>query len=247
MSIYRNFQNIGGTSGDLTKVWTSLTQQFGPDEAAKIVRSSSFPLILSSMAPAAAAAPVAAQGAAGLGGAVAAELIAAPIANALGSLLGKSAAPSEYRSAGGQGTSKYFFQPETYTNYAQWYATELPKIIAYNQTIGRLTGQELPVPPSPEEFARQSVERSEYQAQTFNQRLIEQERAKAEAEYRTRAMEAGYGLEGEKVKSLGDVQRQRISSGYSAMGSAVNSAIQNMFASGRLENSPVLTEVAKAF
>jgi len=238
-------RNIGGTSGDLNRVIGSLVDAFGPEEAARVARSPNFGQMLSSVAPAARATGM------GIGGAVAAELLAQPISRGLESILGRSVAPSmgpsQYQEASGRGSSKYFFQPETFTNYAQWYANEVYKVRLYNSTIGAATGQLLQEPPTPEEFARQSVERSEYQAQTFNQRLIEQERAKAEAEYRIRAMEAGYGLEAEKVKTLGDVQRQRIASGYSAAGSALNSAIENILATAKLENSPVLAEVSKAF
>lgn len=238
-------RNIGGTSGDLNKVIGDLVQAFGPEEAARVARSPNFGQMLSSVSPAARATGM------GIGGAVAAELLAQPISRGIESILGRSVAPSmapsQYQEASGRGSSKYFFQPETFTNYAQWYANEVYKVRLYNSTVGAATGQLLQEPPTPEEFARQSVERSEYQAQTFNQRLIEQERAKAEAEYRIRAMEAGSALEAEKVKTLGDVQRQRIASGYSAAGSALNSAIENILATAKLENSPVLAEVSKAF
>ena len=238
-------RNIGGTAGDLNRVIGDLVNAFGPEEAARVARSPNFGQMLQAAAPAVKTAGF------GIGGAVAAELLAQPISRGLESLLGRSVAPSmapsQYQEASGRGSSKYFFQPETYTNYAQWYANEVYKIRLYNSTVGKVTGQLLQEPPSPEEFARQSVERSEYQAQTFNQRLIEQERAKAEAEYRIRAMEAGYGLEAEKVKTLGDVQRQRIASGYSTAASTLNSAIENIYARAKLENSPVLTEISKAF
>ena len=144
-------------------------------------------------------------------------------------------------------SSKFFFQPETQANYTQWYQKEIYNIRRYNDTIGRMTKNYLAEPPTPREFARQSLERSEFQGETFNQRLIEQQRAEDEAAYATQAMQAGFGLEEEKIKTLGDIQRQRISSGYTTAGSALNSAIQNILATSKLENSPVLAEVARAF
>ena len=239
-------RNLGGTSGDLNQVISALVNAFGPEEAAKISRSPNFGQMLASTA-----APAARSGLmGGLGGAVAAELFAPPGGNALARVFksaGGAISPTNYGTADLTGSSKYFVQPETVIGYTQWYQNEVPRIRLWNSTIGAATGNVLQEPPTPEEFARQAVERSEFQAQTFNQRLIEQERAKAEAEYAIRSMEAGFGLEGEKVKTLGDVQRQRISSGYSTAGSALNSAIENILATSKLENSPVLAEVGKAF
>ena len=58
----RALDNIGGTSGDLSKVIKQLIDQFGPDEAAKIARSSQFATILKYSSPAAAPAAAPAVG-----------------------------------------------------------------------------------------------------------------------------------------------------------------------------------------
>jgi len=243
----RALDNIGGTSGDLSKVIKQLIDQFGPDEAAKIARSSQFANILkySSPAPAAAAAVVPPVGI-GVGGLLGAQLLGEGISGGIGAAL-TALKPESTASMPAGTSSKFFFQPETQANYTQWYQKEVYNVRRWNSTVGKLTGQLLTEPPTPEEFARESVTRSEYQGETFNQRLIEQQRAKDEAAYATEAMQAGFGLEEEKVKTLGDIQRQRISSGYTTAGSALNSAIQNILATSKLENSPVLAEVARAF
>jgi hypothetical protein len=242
----RALDNIGGTSGDLSKVIKQLIDQFGPDEAAKIARSSQFANILKYSSPAPAAAAVAPAVGIGVGGLLGAQLLGEGISGGIGAAL--TALKPEPTPPMAAGTpSKFFFQPETQANYTQWYQKEVYNVRRWNSTVGKLTGQLLQEPPSPEEFARASIERSENQGESFNQRLIEQQRAKDEAAYATEAMQAGFGLEEEKVKTLGDIQRQRISSGYTTAGSALNSAIQNILATSKLENSPVLAEVARAF
>lgn len=235
--------NIGGTAGDLNKLVQTLVDAFGAEEAAKISRSPQFGQMLQAVAT------PKGVGLGGLAAAVGAELVAQPVSNALGSILqsGSRGFDPSATSAALSGSSKYFVQPEAVAKYTEWYQNEVKNIRLWNSTIGAVTGQRLQEPPTPEEYRRSSIEGAEFQAQTFNQRMIEQERAKAEAEYAMRALEAGYGLEAEKVKTLGDVQRQRISSGYSAAGSALNSAIENILATSKLENSPVLSEVGKAF
>ena len=242
----RALDNIGGTSGDLSKVIKQLIDQFGPDEAAKIARSSQFANILKYSSPAAAPAAAAPAVGVGIGGLLGAQLLGEGISGGIGAAL--TALKPEPTAPMAAGTSsKFFFQPETQANYTQWYQKEIYNIRRYNDTIGRMTKNYLTEPLSPEEFARESLKRSEFQGETFNQRLIEQQRAKDEAAYATQAMQAGFGLEEEKIKTLGDVQRQRISSGYTTAGSALNSAIQNILATSKLENSPVLAEVARAF
>ena len=238
----RALDNIGGTSGDLSKVIKQLIDQFGPDEAAKIARSSQFANILKYSSPAAAAPAVGV----GIGGLLGAQLLGEGISGGIGAAL--TALKPEPMVPMAAGTpSKFFFQPETQANYIQRYQQEVYNIKRYNATIGKLMGVELQLPAPPDKFARDSLERLEYQGETFNQRLIEQQRAKDEAAYATQAMQAGFGLEEEKIKTLGDIQRQRISSGYTTAGSALNSAIQNILATSKLENSPVLAEVARAF
>lgn len=241
----RALDNIGGTSGDLSKVIKQLIDQFGPDEAAKIARSPQFANILKYSSPAAPAAAVAAPGV-GIGGLLGAQLLGEGISGGIGAAL--TALKPEPMVPMAAGTpSKFFFQPETQANYIQRYQQEVYNIKRYNATIGKLMGVELQLPAPPDKFARDSLERSEFQGETFNQRLIEQQRAKDEAAYAIQAMQAGFGLEEEKIKTLGDIQRQRISSGYTTAGSALNSAIQNILATSKLENSPVLAEVARAF
>ena len=241
----RALENIGGTSGDLSKVIKQLIDQFGPDEAAKIARSPQFANILKYSSPAAPAAAVAAPGV-GIGGLLGAQLLGEGISGGIGAAL--TALKPEPMVPMAAGTpSKFFFQPETQANYIQRYQQEVYNIKRYNATIGKLMGVELELPAPPDKFARDSLERSEFQGETFNQRLIEQQRAKDEAAYAIQAMQAGFGLEEEKIKTLGDIQRQRISSGYTTAGSALNSAIQNILATSKLENSPVLAEVARAF
>ena len=241
----RALENIGGTSGDLSKVIKQLIDQFGPDEAAKIARSPQFANILKYSSPAAPAAAVAAPGV-GIGGLLGAQLLGEGISGGIGAAL--TALKPEPMVPMAAGTpSKFFFQPETQANYIQRYQQEVYNIKRYNATIGKLMGVELQLPAPPDKFARDSLERLEYQGETFNQRLIEQQRAKDEAAYAIQAMQAGFGLEEEKIKTLGDIQRQRISSGYTTAGSALNSAIQNILATSKLENSPVLSEVARAF
>lgn len=241
----RALENIGGTSGDLSKVIKQLIDQFGPDEAAKIARSPQFANILKYSSPAAPAAAVAAPGV-GIGGLLGAQLLGEGISGGIGAAL--TALKPEPMVPMAAGTpSKFFFQPETQANYIQRYQQEVYNIKRYNATIGKLMGVELQLPAPPDKFARDSLERSEFQGETFNQRLIEQQRAKDEAAYAIQAMQAGFGLEEEKIKTLGDIQRQRISSGYTTAGSALNSAIQNILATSKLENSPVLAEVARAF
>lgn len=241
----RALENIGGTSGDLSKVIKQLIDQFGPDEAAKIARSPQFANILKYSSPAAPAAAVAAPGV-GIGGLLGAQLLGEGISGGIGAAL--TALKPEPMVPMAAGTpSKFFFQPETQANYIQRYQQEVYNIKRYNATIGKLMGVELQLPAPPDKFARDSLERLEYQGETFNQRLIEQQRAKDEAAYAIQAMQAGFGLEEEKIKTLGDIQRQRISSGYTTAGSALNSAIQNILATSKLENSPVLAEAARAF
>lgn len=200
-------------------------------------------------APAAAAAAVPAAGA-GLGrlaGQVGLEVLAEIIANRIPSALSSVSAPVSPESAGFGPAGKYFLGPESAAAYEMLRGKEVPRRELYNFISKILTGKDIFEPlPSTESFINQALERQLLQAQDLTEREIQKIRAEKEYDYMARALEAQASIERQELQSLGDIQRQRVSSSYGTTGDLLKQAISSMYAKEDLAASPVLQQLAEA-
>lgn len=175
------------------------------------------------------------------------------LGNALSSLLGGAAknvqgatAPTQYPVSETAGRSKYFFAPELGLAYQQYYESILPRVRALNALSNSLgLGDIAQEPASPQEFAEFQTQLTEQQAENLTNRLIRETVAKEQFGYLGRGLEAQAQVETQKQKSLGDIQRQRVQSGYDAASSVLNKAIENVLARERFENNTAIAELAK--
>jgi hypothetical protein len=258
---------VAGVS-NLSKVYGDLLQAFGGDvNKVKSVLGnptvfkglvdagviSTVGLGAASLASPASAAPVAAaagggllgsalSGGAKLAGALGLEVAAEKLANVT---LG-GAAPTQYPVGEPSGASKYFFSPELGLSYQQYYESVVPRVRALNELSNRLGfGNIAEEPLDPQSFATFQAQLSEKQAESLSNRRIREIMAEKQFDYLSRALEAQAGVRRQQVQSLGDVQRQRVESGYTAAQGMVESALQNVLAKERFENNTTLAELAK--
>ena len=97
----------------------------------------------------------------------------------------------------------------------------------------------------PQSFATFQAQLSEKQAESLSNRRIREIMAEKQFDYLSNALNAQSAIRQQQVKSLGDVQRQRVESGYTAAQGIMESALQNVLARERFENNPAIAELAK--
>ena len=207
-------------------------------------------------APAAASAAATAAAAAGGGGLMGSVLGGgAKLAGALGlevaaeklagGLLG-GVQPTQYPTGQPSGASKYFFSPELGLSYQQYYESVIPRIRALNEISNRFgLGDIAEEPADPQSFATFQAQLSEKQAESLSNRRIREIMAEKQFDYLSNALNAQSAVRQAQVKSLGDIQRQRVESGYTAAQGIMESALQNVLPRERFENKPAIAELAK--
>jgi hypothetical protein len=205
---------------------------------------------------AAAAAPAVAATAAGGGGLLGSALGGgAKLAGALGlevaaeklagGLLGGTQ-PTQYPTGVPSGASKYFFSPELGLSYQQYYESVIPRVRALNAISERFgLGPIAEEPVDPQSFATFQAQLSEKQAESLSNRRVREIMAEKQFDYLSNALQAQSAVRQQQVKSLGDIQRQRVESGYTAARGIMESALQNVLARERFENNSAISELAK--
>ena len=208
------------------------------------------------VAAAAAAPAVAATAAAGGGGLLGSALGGgAKLAGALGlevaaeklagGLLGGTQ-PTQYPTGVPSGASKYFFSPELGLSYQQYYESVIPRVRALNAISERFgLGPIAEEPVDPQSFATFQAQLSEKQAESLSNRRVREIMAEKQFDYLSNALQAQSAVRQQQVKSLGDIQRQRVESGYTAAQGIMESALQNVLARERFENNSAISELAK--
>ncbi len=259
---------VPGVAGvtNLGKVVSELTQAFGGDaaRAAKFLETPGVfknlveaGVITTAGVGAASAAPAVAAGGGGLlkalGIEAGAELLAGGAVSGLGALgtaaLGTvkgAAAPTQYPVGEPTGRSKYFFSPEVGLSYQQYYESVIPRVRALNALSNKLgLGDVAEEPANPQQFAEFQTDLTEKQAENLTNRLIREIVAEKQFDYLARGLEAQATVERQKQQSLGEIQRQRVQSGYDAASSMLNKAIENVMAREKFENNTAIAELAK--
>lgn len=177
-----------------------------------------------------------------LAGALSLEVAAEKLA---GGLLG-GVQPTQYPTGQPSGASKYFFSPELGLSYQQYYESVIPRIRALNEISNRFgLGDIAEEPVDPQSFATFQAQLSEKQAESLSNRRIREIMAEKQFDYLSNALNAQSAVRQAQVKSLGDIQRQRVESGYTAAQGIMESALQNVLARERFENNPAIAELAK--
>lgn len=177
-----------------------------------------------------------------LAGALGLEVAAEKLA---GGLLG-GVQPTQYPTGQPSGASKYFFSPELGLSYQQYYESVIPRIRALNEISNRFgLGDIAEEPVDPQSFATFQAQLSEKQAESLSNRRIREIMAEKQFDYLSNALNAQSAVRQAQVKSLGDIQRQRVESGYTAAQGIMESALQNVLARERFENNPAIAELAK--
>lgn len=177
-----------------------------------------------------------------LAGALGLEVAAEKIA---GGLLG-GVQPTQYPTGQPSGASKYFFSPELGLSYQQYYESVIPRVRALNEISNRFgLGDIAEEPLDPQSFATFQAQLSEKQAESLSNRRIREIMAEKQFDYLSNALNAQSAVRQAQVKSLGDIQRQRVESGYTAAQGIMESALQNVLARERFENNPAIAELAK--
>lgn len=154
-------------------------------------------------------------------------------------------APPPLGSAGFSPAGKYFLGTEAGVGYEQLLSKELPRraLINYlSQMFGG--GPVFEEMPSTGEFLADALARQTFQARDLTEREIAKIRAEKEYDYLARALESQAGVKRQELSSLGDIQRQRVASGYSAAQGLLSDAIKNVLARENLADSTVLKELA---
>lgn len=202
--------------------------------------------------PAAAAATGAGAAGAGAGfgrlaGQVGLEVLAEILANRIPGALSTVAAPVSPESAGFGPAGKYFLGPESAAAYEMLLGREKPRRELYNFISRMFTGENLfDDLPTTKEFINDALGRQLLQARDLTEREIQKIRAEKEYDYMARALEAQAGIKRQELESLGDIQRQRVQSGYQTSGDLLKQAISTMYAKEDLAASPVLQQLATA-
>jgi hypothetical protein len=181
-------------------------------------------------------------GGAKLAGALGLEVAAEKIA---GGLLGGTQ-PTQYPTGVPSGASKYFFSPELGLSYQQYYESVIPRVRALNAISERFgLGPIAEEPVDPQSFATFQAQLSEKQAESLSNRRVREIMAEKQFDYLSNALQAQSAVRQQQVKSLGDIQRQRVESGYTAAQGIMESALQNVLARERFENNSAISELAK--
>lgn len=157
---------------------------------------------------------------------------------AAGSAIQSATAPAGSIDAGI--SSKYFISPSLGMEYELKSSPEL-----FRREVLRKFGVDVPELASQEELLAEAQRRNVEMAESLTEREIAKIRAQREYDVINQALQSEAQIRTQQVKSLGDVQSQRVQSGYDYAKNILQSAINNVYERAKLENSPVLQEIAK--
>jgi len=169
------------------------------------------------------------------------SLLSDVVANNLSNPAAAAAAPSQYDVAESAVSKPYFQGAAPELAYSQYYANE-----QFRRNLLNNLGFDLPPLDSPEEFMGGVEQRLERQAQSLNERQMQMEQLKRQYEYLNELARGKAAIEQQEVRSLGDIQRERVGSSYNFAQNVLDSAIKNVLAQDRLDNSNVLQSIAGA-
>jgi len=167
------------------------------------------------------------------------SLLSDIVANKVAGTASAAAAPSQYDVAESSVSKPYFLGAGQELAYIQYRANEQFKRDFLNRF-----GFRLPELPSSDEYMAGAEQRLERQAQSFNQRQMQMEQLKKQYEYLNELARGKAAIEQQEVRSLGDIQRERVGSSYDFAQNVLDSAIKNVLAQDRLDNSNVLQSIA---
>jgi hypothetical protein len=177
--------------------------------------------------------------AAAVGGNFLMNLLSDIIANRVAGPASEAAGPSQYGVAESSVSKPYFQGAAPELAYTQYYANE-----AFKRNLLRGLGIDVPELDSPDVFMGGVEERLERQAQSLGQRERQLEALKKQYEYLNELARGQAAVKQQEVRSLGDVQRERVSSSYDFAQNVLDSAIKNVLVQDRLDNSNVLSTLA---
>lgn len=167
------------------------------------------------------------------------SLLSDIVANKVAGPASAAAGPSQYDVAESAVSKPYFQGAAPELAYTQYYANE-----AFKRNFLRGLGFDVPELESPDVFMGGVEERLERQAQSLGQRERQLEALKKQYEYLNELARGQASVKQQEVRSLGDVQRERVSSSYDFAQNVLDSAIKNVLVQDRLDNSNVLSALA---
>jgi hypothetical protein len=176
-----------------------------------------------------------------IGGQFLLSLLSDIVANNFSRPASAAAQPSQYDVAGSSVNKPYFQGVAPELAYTQYYANE-----QFRRNFLNKFGFNIPELASPDIFMEGVEQRLERQAQSLNQRQMQMEQLKRQYEYLNELARGKAAIEQQEIKSLGDVQRERVGSSYDFAQNVLDSAIKNVLAQDRLGNSNVLQSIAGA-
>ena len=171
-----------------------------------------------------------------LASAVGAEILVGGTGSLLSTIFGGQN-PANTVPMGGKG---FIFSPQDMYQYTQYYNSP-------GARLARATGVDMP---TPEKYRQDQIESVDQQMQASTARDILRTQAQKQAESEIRGMELEAALreqalvqEGklgvQEISSLGDVQKQRVQSGYEAASNMLQKAIENIAYVEKLGNDQV--------
>ena len=143
------------------------------------------------------------------------------------------------------GGSKYLVTPEQQKAYIEFAAKENFKRSLYNYVAKAVGLPEMPALEKPEAYAERSAALTSRQMAEATEREIALERAKRGYDLAIQQVLSQAELGKQRLQSLGDVQRQRVESGYTAATNMFSDVMKNVVARERFENNATLAELAK--
>ena len=167
------------------------------------------------------------------------SLLSDIVANKVAGPASAAAAPSQYDVAESSVSKPYFQGAAPELAYSQYYANE-----QFKRDLLNKFGFDLPPLDTPEVFMGGVEQRLERQAQSLNERQMQMEQLKRQYEYLNELARGKAAIEQQEVRSLGDIQRERVGSSYNFAQNVLDSAIKNVLAQDRLDNSNVLQSIA---
>jgi len=167
------------------------------------------------------------------------SLLSDIVANKVTGPASAAAAPSQYDVAESAVSKPYFQGAAPELAYTQYYANE-----QFKRNLLRGLGFDVPELESPDIFMGGVEQRLERQAQSLNQRQMQMEQLKRQYEYLNELARGKAAIEQQEIRSLGDIQRERVGSSYDFAQNVLDSAIKNVLAQDRLDNSNVLQSIA---
>jgi hypothetical protein len=231
-----------GTVGvdDLNKIIAALQQANIPSSQFGKLLPALIPAGIGAGATAAVAAgPGVLSGLAGFGQAVGADYVAERL---VGGLTG---APQPAYVPADPGGSKYLVTPDQQKAYIEFAAKENFKRSLYNYIAGAVGLPQMEPLERPEAYAERSAALTSRQMAEATEREIALERAKRGYDLAIQQVASQAELGKQRLQSLGDVQRQRVESGYGSVTNMFSDVMKNVVARERFENNATLAELAK--